>query len=369
MRLSKRLLFRDQKRRNMNTQSRGRGFLKFFMIVCMLAAMMACQVSFGAPTEEPQEPIIVEVVVTATAEAEAPAPIIAEEPAPTPEPPAPEYLPAGEPGATQITLKDVDGSLLAYDRGVSSGDYFLEGRYERPFTSVQMDYLPDVDIQTATIAADNDFYYFTITLKDFDPAENRLTGSYGIEIDRGLKGRGDFLVFGRDFGEEWSTQNLAAYIDQNRDVGGLNPWIANEGHTGDGYETALEFADDKVAYARLAPGGVPAVQFAVSRALLNGAYEFLYGAVADRGWQNPGRFEYNDFIGPTAAGSPILLAVNYPVRDLFGLDNTCRRAYGFAPVGTIRGMCTSKPITEPEKECQKVCYNFGQQTICYRICE
>jgi len=335
----------------MNTQPYGRGMMKYLMIVFMVAAMLACQVSFGAPSEEAQEPLIVEVVVTATPEAETPA--SAEEAALPEEPPTPEYLLAGEPLGSENILKDVDSSLLAYKKGVSSGDYFLEGLYERPFTSVQMEYLPDVDIQTLAFEADIAFYYFTITLKGFDPAENRLTGSYGIEIDRSMKGRGDFLVFGRDFGEEWSTKNLMAYIDQNRDVGGINPWIANKGHTGDGYETALEFADNRVAYARLAPGGAPAVQFAVSRALLEDANEFLYGAVADRGWQNPGRFEYNDFIGPTAAGSPILNAVNYPVRDLYGLDNTCRRAYGFAPAGTIRGMCTSKPVLIEEETGEK----------------
>ena len=341
------------------------------IIFIMMAAVLACQVSFGPPAQPTPEPVIVEVVITATPEIEAPAPAVVEEPALPEEPPAPEYLPAGEPFGSENILADVDGSLLAYEKGVSSGDYFLEGLYERPFTSKDMQYLPDVDIQTLAIEADSAFYYFTIALKGFDPAENRLTGSYGIELDRRLKGRGDFLVFGRDFGAEWSTSNLTAYIDQNRDVGGLNPWIANEGHTGDGYETALDFLMDKVAYARLAPGGSPAVQFAVSRALLDGADEFLYGAWADRGWQNPGKFEYNDFIGPTAAGSPILRAVNYPVNQLYGLDNTCRRAFGFSPNYDIRGMCTSKPVIEPEerKVCREVCYNFGNQTICQTICK
>ena len=354
----------------MNTQLLGREVMKVLLIVTLLAAVLACQISFGAPSEEAREPLIVEVVVTATPEA----PAVAEQPALPEEPPAPQYLPAGEPFGTENILADVDGSLLAGEKGVSSGDYLLEGLYERPFTSVEMAYLPDVDIQTLAFEADSDFFYFTISLKGFDPLENRLTGSYGIELDRRLKGRGDFLVFGRDFGAEWSTQNVAAYIDQNRDVGGLNPWIANEGHTGDGYEPALDFLRDKVAYARLAPGGSPAVQFAVSRALLDGADEFLYGAVADRGWQNPAKFEYNDFIGLTAAGSPILRAVNYPVKDLFGLDNTCRRVFGFAPLGDIRGMCTSRPVLEeeagkPGQTCVCVIPCLDHPSCCVRRCD
>jgi len=352
----------------MNTQSPIGRKMKYLLLVGMLAAVLACQVSLGAPSEPTAEPLVIEVVVTATPESEVIAEAIAEPALPT-ESPQPEYLLAGEPLGSENILEDVDGSLQAEEGGVSSGDYFLEGLYERPFTSLEMDYLPDVDIQTLAIESDMNFYYFTITLKAFDPTEKRLTGSYGIELDRGKHGRGDFLVFGRDFGAAWSTGNLTAYIDQNGDVGGLNPWIANEGHAGDGYETALEFADERVAYGRLAPGGVPAVQLAVSRALLDGADEFLYGAVADRGWQDPGRFEYNDFIGPTAAGSPIFNAVNYPVKNLYGLDNTCRRAFGFAPQGDIRGMCTSKPVMEEEKECHEECVTLGSQIVCSTICE
>jgi len=253
----------------------------------------------------------------------------------TPNPP--DELPAPE-----ITLQDTDGSQLAREKRVLSGDHFLESLYERPFTSLEMAYLPDVDIQSATAAADENFFYFTITLKSVDATAGKLTGSYGIEIDRGKRGRGDLLVWGRNFGPNWSADSVAVYIDPDKDVGGLNPLIANEWHVGDGYETSVAYDGDKVAYARLAPGDIQVVQLAVSRTLLGGADEFLWSAWADRGWQDPGRFEYNDFIGPGAAGSPIKYTDYYPVKDLYGLDNTCRRAYGFEPDYMIRGMCISQ---------------------------
>jgi len=254
---------------------------------------------------------------------------------------APNFIQPGEPPAPEITLQDTDSSLLAREKRVAYGDNFLESLYERPFSSIEMAYYPDVDIQTATVSADDHFFYFTITLKSVDPSVKKLTGSYGIEIDRGLKGRGD-LVWGRGMGADWSTDTVAVYADPDKDVGGLNPLIANEWHIGDGYETKVAYQGDMAAYARLAPGDPQVVQFAVNRALLDGAEKFLWGAWADRGWQNPGRFEYNDFIGPGAAGSPIKYTNYYPVKDLYGLDNTCRRAYGFAPDYMIRGMCISR---------------------------
>ena len=253
----------------------------------------------------------------------------------------PYFTPPGELPEPEVILQDSDSSRLAGEKRVAYGDMFLESLYERPFTSVEMAYLPDVDIQTATAAADDDFFYFTITLKSVDPSGKKLTGSYGIEIDRGLKGRGDLLVWGSGMGADWSSAAVAVYADPDGDVGGFNPLIANEFHTGDGYETRVPFQGDKMAYARLAPDDPQVVQFAVSRALLDGAERFLWGAWADRGWQDPGRFEYNDFIGPGAAGSPVKYTNYYPVKDLYGLDNTCRRAFGFEPDYMIRGMCVT----------------------------
>jgi len=270
----------------------------------------------------------------------------------------PVYLMPAEPPEPEMTLQDIDGSLRAYEQRALSGDRVLDNLYERPFTPYEMEYLPDVDIQIATIASDDDFFYFSIQLNDLDPAENALTGAYGIEFDRGKKGRGDLLVWVSSLTAEWSFDGLTVYEDKNKDVGGLNPILANEDHVGDGYETPVNFSQEKAAYARLSPEEPAMVQLAVSRALLDGAEEFLWGAWADRGWQDPGRFDYNDFIGPGAAGSSILDSGYYPVKELSKLDNTCRLPYGFNPVDDIRGMCLSKPVPE----------NGGGKAGCTQIC-
>ncbi len=351
----------------MNTHFKGIDYVKALVPVLILSVLTACGEVTGQEFTTADEPPVEEIVFAAPAVAQP----VQSAPA-QPEDPVLPYLMPGEPPEPETTLVDIDSSLRAHEKRALSGDKFLESLYERPFTAVEMEYLPDADIQAATIAADDDFYYFGIQLKAPDPAENSLTASYGIEFDRGKRGRGDLLVWAGGFTPQWSLDGLTVYEDANQDVGGLNPLIANQGHEGDGYETALEFTDEKVAFARLSPDDPATVQFAVSRALLDGAEEFLWGAWADRSWQDPGRFDYNDFIGPGAAGSPIINSGYYPVKDLPGLDNTCRRAYGFAPTYDIRGMCTSKPVPEASTssggDCQTVCYNFGNQQVCTTVC-
>jgi hypothetical protein len=51
---------------------------------------------------------------------------------------------------------------------------------------------------------------------------------YGIEFDRSLTGRGDMLVMTHVPSEGWSMDDVSVYIDQNGDVGGIRPIIAEE---------------------------------------------------------------------------------------------------------------------------------------------
>jgi hypothetical protein len=263
---------------------------------------------------------------------------------PTAEPPKQVMLVAGEVTSPLRILEDADSSLRASEKRAVSGDKILDNLYERPFTSKTMLYQPDLNILKVSIAGDADFYYFTITLDGLDPATKTLTGTYGIEFDRTKTGRGDLLVRAGTLKEEWSLENVHAYIDQNKDVGGYKPIVGEEGFKGNGYETEVKLEGDKVAYARTVPGDPPIVQIAVSKVLMGNAAEFLWGGWADGGVNDPKLFDYNDNFGPDAAGSPINTAKEYPLKGLYSMDNTCRLPFGFEPpMGTVPGMCLSIP--------------------------
>ena len=111
----------------------------------------------------------------------------------------------------------------------------------------------------------------------------------------------------------------------------------------------IEQEGEKTAFARIDPEDGNAVQFAVSKALLENPEGFLWGAWADNGLKDVTKFDYNDTMGPTAAGSPIKDKY-YPVKDIFNLDNTCRLPVGFGQSGTVPGMCKIAVVVEKSKK-------------------
>jgi hypothetical protein len=254
------------------------------------------------------------------------------------EPAAPLLMPADPPDAER-TLQDTDSSIRAEEKRTLSGDNILNNLYERPFTSQEMVYQPELDIDTVDISFSEDFFYFTITLIGMDRQSSAL---YGIEFDRSKTGRGDLLVLTSVPGEAWSLDNVRVLEDVNGDVGGLRPVVAEEGFTGNGYDQEVELGEDRLAFSRLSPDDPRAVQIAVSLALLEYPDEFLWGAWVDDCLQDFGRFDYNDSMGPGEAGSPMKASEDYPVKSLFSLDNTCRLPFGFEQeTSTVPGTCVN----------------------------
>jgi len=274
----------------------------------------------------------------------------------------------GEPPEPERTLKDFDSSIRASENRAVSDDRFLDSMYERPFTSQEMIYQPDLDIYTVDFAHDADFFYFTITLYGMNPDKWGLNGMYGIEFDRTKTGRGDLIVWADKPLDEWSVENVTVYTDADRDVGGPQPIIADAGFEGDGYDTAVKLEGDRTAFARISPDDPVAIQIAVSRNLLDNPTEFLWGAWADNGLRNTTLLDHNDTMGPGEAGSPINTDDNYPLNALYNLDNTCRLPYGFEQMSaSVPGMCISQaPAPEPDKQ-TCVCVNwlyFGNTKVC-----
>jgi hypothetical protein len=283
-----------------------------------------------APTETPDPTKTPMPTPTST-----PIPTATPIPTPTPWP----ILVAAKIPDMEFTLDDSDSSTVWWEKRTITGDNYYEGQLERPFTAKEMVYQPDLDILHASMASGDKFFYFTITLRDVDKTSQAMTGNYGIEFDRTKTGRGDFLVWAHDVKKDWSVENILVFVDPDKDIGGLNPWLSNPDFKGDGYESQLKMEGEKVAYSRYVPGEPPKVEIAVSRLLLEDAKEFLWNAWADKGLNDPGRFDYNDHFTFREAGSPIKTDEVYPLAALFSVDNTCRKPFGFSPKGYIPGTC------------------------------
>jgi len=237
------------------------------------------------------------------------------------------------------TLNDTDASLKTKEKRVLTGDDFFKGLFERPFTSQEMVYQEDVDIRVANFSKNDVFYFFTIELHGLDSETKQLTGTYGIEFDRTKTGHGDFLVWVKDAKKEWSMQEVKAFSDEDKSVGGPSPVWADQEYKGEGYEKEEKLEGERVAYARIDPQDATIVQIAVSKALLDFPKEFLWGVWADKGWQDPMRFDYNDHILERLAGSPVKTSKYYPIKELSMVDNTCRLTEGFTTTDVIRGKC------------------------------
>ena len=255
----------------------------------------------------------------------------------------------GNPGPLEKILEDTNSTFKAAENRAVTGDNFLDGVYERPFTHKPMIYQPDVDILTASLAKDENYFYFKIKLAGLDPRTNELSADYAIEFDLNKDGRGDYLIWVKNPSKDWSFSGVTTYADPNGDVGGKKPMVSEVGFKGDGYEKVMDVSANSNSFARIAPEDPSVVEIAVSRKMFGDPKEFLWGAWADAGLRAPQKFDYNDNFGPTEAGSPIKGNVDYPLNALFSVDNTCRAPYGFSSTIAILGICTSiVPAPEPK---------------------
>lgn len=272
----------------------------------------------------------------------------------------------GEPPRSLRILQDNDSSPYIKAKSINSGDNPLNDLYERPFTAREMIYQPDADIISVDVARDEIFYYFTIHLQGLEPKSQSLTGSYAIEFDRTLTGRGDLLVTATRPGPDWSTDNVNILLDKNKDVGGPKPIVADRGFKGDGYESRQTMSGDLSAFARLEPGNSTALQIAVNRKVIGLQEKFLWGAWASKSELNPDWFDLDDHFGKSEAGSPIRSSPDYPLKALHSLDNTCRLNFGFFPSGFVPGMCIFGPIPSHPGEACSCIQSDSLSGVCYK---
>jgi hypothetical protein len=248
--------------------------------------------------------------------------------------------PGDFPGGRESGMTDPDSSTTAAEKRVSRGENFAANLFERPFSAETMEYLPDLDIVHTTLNRSGGWVYLKIKMQG--TRDGKLQGTYGIELDLNLDGRGEWLILASNLQADWSTDGVRVWKDTNRDVGGRIALQADSS-PGDGYDQ-LVFdqgigVDPDTAWARVDPADPNAALIAFKYSLIGNDPEFLWGAWADHGVANPGWYDYNDHFTHDQAGSPITGLAQYPLKGLAQVDNTCRWTVGFIPTGSEPGIC------------------------------
>jgi hypothetical protein len=219
--------------------------------------------------------------------------------------------------------------------------------YERPFNVVETNivYLYELDILSAGLGCDENYCYAEIELGGVNRDTSQLDGTYCVELDVDIDGRGDYLILAYPgLTADWANGTVTILEDANNDVGGPIPLHPDQNASGlDGYETTLFTVnintDPNLVWARVSPDSFNVVQFAFKRTLLNGANGFMWGVWASSGnvpiWEQ----DLNDFFRDVHANISTVWFNNFQLAELSALDNTCRMAYGFTPTGQEPGLC------------------------------
>jgi hypothetical protein len=242
-------------------------------------------------------------------------------------------------------VHDVVSVDTAAEQRAPYGDRYDSNLLERPFLQ-DMSYIADLDIKNFSLSKDEQFYYVSIALVGANP-NNNLGIQYGVELDLDADGFGDFIVLARPpHSVEWSTDNVQVVSDLDHDTGGLSSALSDGPLPGTGYEMVIFDGgrgpddDPDLAWVRVNAGKDATVQFAFKRALAGN--RFMFGVIADAGLKDITKLDYVDRFAEEKAGSPVRGDENYPLKALFGVDNTCRKIQGFMPTGVEPQSCPEK---------------------------
>jgi hypothetical protein len=284
-------------------------------------------------------------------------------------------------GKINQTVHDQVDKNTAPQKQAFGGDDFRNGKYERPFDQ-DMNYMPFVDLVTVLLNRADPLWIY-ITFKVNSPLSDDTEGKthFMIEIDKDLDSRGDVLIVtGIPETKEWSTESVRILTNPDVNVGGElvvrpDPSLSE----GRGYYQEI-FNDGKgedpdLAMSRLSKNDADTVLLAFKNTLVGGEdAKFIWLPWTDYGVLDWSLFDFNDHFTFTQAGYPIKDDMqNYPLKALWGVDNTCRVASGFEPKGTIPGLCPEAIPEEPESPsgggCHWVCHGAAGMTHMVCGCE
>ena len=241
-----------------------------------------------------------------------------------------------------------DGSLIQPAIGCDS---WQQNRYERPFNAAEQDkYYANLDIISADLGSDGQWFFLRIT--PYDIEEDAFQGQFGLEMDLGMEGRGDYLVLAdlSQLGKYWDVLGVKVFADSNDDVGNQVPRQPDLIGEIDGYDLELfhqgSGVDSDLAWARTVDDIRPAIEIAFKTELLGPDPAFKWWVWSDDGVEQPGSFDYHDAIAHEAAGDVYKGQPFFPSNEITALDNTCATIWG-APLTDDPSLCDTSLGTLP----------------------
>jgi hypothetical protein len=333
--------------------------IRFFLTHALVLAffLAGCNMPLtrlATPTSLPEAPAI----PTAEQPSPVPSPTITTAPTETDEPkPIHIDFPGSPIGAIFQTVHDQVDKNTAPQKQAFGGDDYRTGKYERPFDT-EMNYLPMTDIVSVQLNREDPLWIYVLfevnqPIKE-DPAANT---HFMVELDTDLDNRGNYLVAtGIPQSTDWSTTSVQVLSNPDNNVGGLTVVITDGSpYEGRGYYQEIfndgSGSDPDLAWSRLSKVNPNVAQIAFKNSLTGGEKgKFIWLPWTDSGMLDWSLFEHNDHIAFTAAGYPLKDdPQNYPLKKLWGIDNTCREPSGFTPNGTMPGLCVTFSPDSPEE--------------------
>ena len=271
------------------------------IVVMTLVFVLGCTLTsqLSAAEQVPAEPV----------EEAAPPPtdVPMEEPTVPPPPPTAESVPEPEvevePEIVHVMMPaqgngeeqkiaDQISQETAPEKRAYAGDVYTKGRYERPFTAQEMEYLPFLDLVNTALIRDIEggWLYTSIRVVEPPSMSGERKAIYGIEVDNDLDGRGDVLILAdAPESNEWTTDGVRVWRDVNANIGAKDPMKPNAPLSDDGYEMMIfdegKGEDADLAWVRLSAERNNEIEIAFKLDLVDIGeeyYFFLWGAWALR---------------------------------------------------------------------------------------
>ena len=245
-----------------------------------------------------------------------------------------------------------DGDAIEPDGGCDSWQI---NRYERPFNAESQDtFFPDLDLLSAELGSDGTWFYARLSIFDVNAESGYLDGTYAIELDLDIDGRGDVLVLatqpGEQATEDWTVAGVQFFGDGNNDVGNEVPLSPDPPSQSDGYDTLVfdqgEGDDPGLAWVRLHPGKPAQLELAFKASSIYFSPSFKWWAWSDLGVNDHASADYHDTFDHPDAGDPIAGQQYFPSKAIFELDNTCASIWGAQP-GDDPELCVNDDSVEP----------------------
>lgn len=254
--------------------------------------------------------------------------------------------PGDIPTANTQTAHDQTNEKNAASKAAVGGDVFGLGWYERPFDQ-KMGYLPFMDLSKILMNREDPNWVY-VQIFTVNPIEEGASVKpvYGLELDTDLDSRGEFIITATGSrSTDWSTDGVMVLANSDNMVGGLKPVLPDSTLSeGKGYDKEVFNAgkgdDANLAWARISPTDPKVIEFAFKSSFIGGPKgNFIWIPWALVGVQDLTKFDFNDHFTRADAGSPLKEDGSlYPLKALWGVDNTARIASGFVPTGLMPGL-------------------------------